>query len=85
VPALETLGHHLVPLTLPGQGDGSSSATLDDQLSAVLAALDSTPEKPMVVGHSAACSLAWLAADERPQEVARLCHIGGFPSADGQP
>jgi len=84
VPALETLGHHPVPITLPGQGDGSSSATLDDQVSAVLAALDSAPEKAMVVGHSAACSLAWLAADARPEKVARLCLIGGFPSADGQ-
>jgi hypothetical protein len=28
--ALEALGHRAVPLTLPGQGDGSASATLDD-------------------------------------------------------
>jgi len=37
VPALESLGHRPVPLTLPGQGDGSASATLGDQVAAVLA------------------------------------------------
>ncbi len=84
VPALEALGHRPVPLTLPGQGDGSASATLDDQVAAVLAAVDSTSEKPVVVGHSAACSLAWLAADARPEKVAKVVLIGGFPSADGE-
>jgi pimeloyl-ACP methyl ester carboxylesterase len=85
VPALEALGHHPVPLTLPGQGDGSASATLDDQVAAVLAAVDATSGKPMVVGHSAACTLAWLAADARPEKVAKVALIGGFPSADGEP
>ncbi|WP_238412443.1 alpha/beta fold hydrolase [Saccharothrix deserti] len=84
VPALKALGHRPVPLTLPGQGDGSTSATLDDQVAAVLAAVDSSPEKTMVVGHSAACTLAWLAADARPQKVAKVALIGGFPAADGQ-
>jgi pimeloyl-ACP methyl ester carboxylesterase len=83
VPALEDLGHRPVALTLPGQGDGSTSATLDDQLAAVLAAVDASPGKPLVVGHSAACSLAWLAADRRPEAVAGVALIGGFPSSDG--
>lgn len=81
--ALEPLGHRAVPLTLPGQGVGSASATLDDQVAAVLAAVDSASEKPMVVGHSAACTLAWLAADARPDQVAKVVLIGGFPTADG--
>jgi pimeloyl-ACP methyl ester carboxylesterase len=73
-----------VPLTLPGQGDGSTSATLDDQVAAVLAAVDSASGRPMVVGHSAACTLAWLAVDSRPEKVATVALIGGFPSADGE-
>jgi pimeloyl-ACP methyl ester carboxylesterase len=81
--ALEPLGHRPVPLTLPGQGDGNESATLDDQVAAVLAAVDSASGKPMVVGHSAACTLAWLAADARPERVAKVALIGGFPSAGG--
>ncbi|MEV4230548.1 alpha/beta hydrolase [Streptomyces bobili] len=83
--AVEALGHRPVPLTLPGQGDGAVSATLDDQVAAVLAAVDAASGKSMVVGHSAACTLAWLAADRRPERVAKVALIGGFPSAEGQP
>lgn len=83
VPALEARGHHPVPLTLPGQGDGSTSATLDDQVATVLAAVDSTPGNLVVVGHSAAATLAWLAADARPEKVAKVVIIGGFPAGDG--
>jgi pimeloyl-ACP methyl ester carboxylesterase len=85
VPALEAAGHRPVPLTLPGQGDGRRSATLDEQVAAVLGAIDASPGKPLVVGHSAACTLAWLAADARPEKVAKAVLIGGFPSSDGQP
>jgi pimeloyl-ACP methyl ester carboxylesterase len=83
VPTIEALGHRPVPLTLPGQGDGSASATLDDQVAAVLAAVDASSGTPIVVGHSAACTLAWLAADARPEKVAKVVLIGGFPSAHG--
>jgi pimeloyl-ACP methyl ester carboxylesterase len=81
--ALEPLGHRAVPVTLPGQGDGSTTATLDDQVAAVLAAVDSAAGKPMVVGHSAACTLAWIAADARPERLSAVGLIGGFPSGDG--
>lgn len=84
VPELEALGHRPVPITLPGQGDGAASATLDDQLAALLTAVESAAGKPMLVGHSAACALAWLAADARPDKVAQVVLIGGFPSADGE-
>lgn len=85
VPPLRASGHRVVPLTLPGQGDGAESATLDDQVGAVVAAVDSAPGAVMVVGHSAACSLAWLAADARPEKVAKVVLIGGFPASDGDP
>lgn len=84
VPALEDLGHRPVPLTLPGQGDGAASASLEDQVAAVVAAVDAAPGNPLVVGHSAAATLAWLAADARPEKVAKVALIGGFPSADGE-
>jgi pimeloyl-ACP methyl ester carboxylesterase len=38
-----------------------------------------------VVGHSAAATLAWLAADARPEKVGAVAVIGGFPTPDGQP
>ncbi|GAA4708304.1 Pimeloyl-ACP methyl ester carboxylesterase [Promicromonospora umidemergens] len=85
VPELEALGHRPVPVALPGQGDGSTSATLDDQVAAVLAAVDAADGKPLVVGHSAACTLAWLAADARPEELAGVALVGGFPWDDGKP
>ncbi|MDG4856649.1 alpha/beta hydrolase [Streptomyces sp. T-3] len=84
VPELTALGHHPVPLTLPGQGDGAASATLDDQLAAVLSEIDAAPGRPLVVGHSAASTLAWMAADARPEKVAKVALIGGFPAADGR-
>ncbi|MGW0761439.1 alpha/beta fold hydrolase [Streptomyces sp. NPDC002814] len=84
VPELTALGHRPVPLTLPGQGDGTASATLDDQMEAVLAAVDAASGEPLVVGHSAASSLAWLAVDARPEKVAKVALIGGFPAADGR-
>lgn len=84
VPVLESLGHPSVAVTLPGQGDGSTSATLADQVAAVVAAVDRCDGPVMVVGHSAACSLAWLAADARVDKVTRVVLIGGFPSGDGE-
>ena len=81
---LEARGHRAVPITLPGQGDGNASATLADQSAAVVAAVDAADGRPMVVGHSAACSLAWLAADARPGKISKIALIGGFPSSDGE-
>jgi pimeloyl-ACP methyl ester carboxylesterase len=87
---LEALGQHAVPITLPGLGDGNTSATLADQAATVIAAVDAAARTgadsgPMVVGHSAACSLAWIAADARPGTVSKVALIGGFPSPDGKP
>lgn len=78
VPTLTELGHRPVPLTLPG-------STLEDQAAALSAAVDAAPDKPLVVGHSAACTLAWLAADARPERVAEVALIGGFPTSNGKP
>jgi pimeloyl-ACP methyl ester carboxylesterase len=81
---LEQLGHLPIPVRLPGVDDGSTTATLDDQLDAVLRAVDSAVN-PLVVGHSAASTLAWMAADRRPEAVRQVMLVGGFPTPDGQP
>lgn len=83
VDELAGLGHRGLPVSLPGQGDGNAAATLDDQVAAVLAVVDDCDDPPLVVGHSAAASLAWIAADRRALAGAAL--IGGFPVADGEP
>jgi pimeloyl-ACP methyl ester carboxylesterase len=80
---LEVLGHRPVSVTLPGQGDGSA-ATYDDQVAAVVAAVDAADGPAVVVGHSAAATLAWAAADARPERVATVVLVGGVPAADGQ-
>ena len=69
-----------VAVTLPAE----PSATLGDQVAAVLAAVDAAPGKPIVVGHSAACTLAWMAADARPDKVGTVVLVGGFAVGDGQ-
>lgn len=79
---LERLGHRPVPASLPGVDDESNTATLDDQVTATLEIVDAA-DRPMVVGHSAACTLAWMVADQRPDAIDSLVLIGGFPSADG--
>lgn len=83
VPEIKALGHRAIPVTLPGQGDGRSEATLDDQVAAVVAAVDGADGSPLVVGHSAASTLAWLAADRRPDKVGSVALVGGFPAAEG--
>jgi pimeloyl-ACP methyl ester carboxylesterase len=83
VSPLQAQGHRVAPVTLPGQGAPPAGATLEDQHAAVLAAVDAAGGRALVVGHSAACTLAWMAADARPEKVARAALIGGFPSGDG--
>ncbi len=83
VPRLQALGQHAAPLWLPGQGAEPATATLADQHAAVLAAVDAAAGPVVVVGHSAASTLAWMAADARPDKVARVVLIGGFPASDG--
>lgn len=76
------LGHRALPVALPGVDDSSTDATLADQVRAAVTAVDAA-DRPMVVGHSAACTLAWMAADQRPEGVDGVVLIGGFPSSDG--
>lgn len=84
MPGLRDLGHQPVALLLPGQGAPPAAATLDDQHAAVVTAVDNGAGPVVVVGHSAASTLAWMAADARPDKVARVVMIGGFPSGDGE-
>lgn len=81
---LERLGDRPIIVRLPGADDGNDHATLESQLDAVLAAVDSA-DHPHLVGHSAACTLVWMAADLRPEDIAGVALIGGFPSSDGEP
>lgn len=99
ISALKDLGHEAEGVRLPGQGVPPDDATLEQQRAAVLAAVDRaaahgadrnaggtddrTAASVLVVGHSASCTLAWIAGDARPDTVTRVAMIGGFPSTDG--
>jgi pimeloyl-ACP methyl ester carboxylesterase len=80
--ALGRLGDRPLPVALPGADDRNGEATLDDQLAAVLDVVDAA-DRPLVVGHSAAATLAWLVADRRPEAIAGVALVGGFPSPSG--
>lgn len=88
-PALEAAGHRPVPLTLPGMEAAEadrSAITLDDHVAAVVDAIDAAPGAQVIlVGHSAGAGIVYAAADARPDRVARLILIGGFPTPDGAP
>lgn len=91
IPVLRRAGHTAHPLTLPGlesRDADRSAVTLQDNVDAVVAAIDAVPEedgKVLVVGHSLGSALAYAAADARPDRVARTVYVGGFPATDGEP
>ena len=86
---LEKAGHRTNPITLPGMAskDADRSAiTLRDHVGAVVAAIDAVDPvagKVGLVGHSAGAAIAHAAVDARPDRVARVVHVGGFPTGDG--
>ena len=82
-PLLKQAGHRVEAVSLPGQG-GGTTGSLDDQIDAVVAAVDRMDGPVMVVGHSAASTLAWLAGDRRPDAVGRVVMVGGMPTAHGE-
>ena len=88
VPTITAAGHRAHPLTLPGlesRDADRSSVTLQDTVDAVVAAIDAADGKAVVVGHSMGAGLASLAVDARPDRVARVLYVGGFPATDGEP
>jgi len=89
VPVLAQVGHRTHPLTLPGmesQDADRSGITLRDHADAVIAAIDAVDPaggKVVLVGHSAGGAIAHAAVDARPDRVARVVYVGGFPTGDG--
>jgi pimeloyl-ACP methyl ester carboxylesterase len=88
VPTLERAGHHAHPLTLPGMESRDadrSRVTLRDHVDAVVEAIDACAADGQVVlvGHSGGCGIAHAAVDARPDRVARVVYVGGFPAGPG--
>jgi pimeloyl-ACP methyl ester carboxylesterase/uncharacterized damage-inducible protein DinB len=93
LPVLESAGHSAHPLTLPGMQSRDadrSKITLHDHVDAVVAAIDAfapadgpDANRVVLVGHSAGAAIAHAAVDARPDRVARVIDVGGFPVGDG--
>lgn len=88
VPHLEAAGHRARALTLPGmesQAADRAGITVEDHIATIVDALEDADGPVLLVGHSAGSGLAWAAVDARPDGVARIVYIGGFPGSDGDP
>ena len=88
LPTIEAAGHRPVPLTLPGlesRDADRSSVTLQDCVDAVVRAIDAADGPVVLVGHSMGAGLASVVVDSRPDAVARVLYVGGFPARDGEP
>jgi pimeloyl-ACP methyl ester carboxylesterase len=89
VPALESAGHRVHALTLPGMESRDAdraSITLRDHIDAVIGVIDSLgPDSGQVVlvGHSGGGAVAHAAADARPDRVARVVYVDSGPLGEG--
>ena len=86
VTRLVAVGHRALPLTLPGMEAAvadRSRITLTDHVNAVVEAIDFAGQSVVLVGHSAGCAIAHCAVDVRPDRIARVVHVGGFPVPAG--
>jgi pimeloyl-ACP methyl ester carboxylesterase len=89
VPLLQQAGHRTHPLTLPGMESKDADrakVTRRDHVDAVVAAIDAVDPAGggvVLVAHSAAGAHAHAAVDARPDRVARVVYVSGFPLADG--
>ncbi|HZD97517.1 MAG TPA: alpha/beta fold hydrolase [Micromonosporaceae bacterium] len=89
LPTVEAAGHRTHALTLPGMESNEadrSKISLRDHVDAVIAEIDAVdpPDgKVVLVGHSAGAAIAYAAVDARPDRVARVVAVGGFPVGDG--
>jgi pimeloyl-ACP methyl ester carboxylesterase len=83
---LEAAGHRPHPMTLPGMESPTadrSSVSLHDHVEAVVDAIDGAQGRVVLVGHSAGAAIAHAAVDARPDRVALVVYVGGFPTGDG--
>jgi len=88
VPRLERAGHQPIPHTPPGMHPHEmdrSGIGLQDLVDSVVESVDAAERPVVVVGHSMGAGIAHAAADARPDRVARLVLVGGFPGKDGEP
>jgi pimeloyl-ACP methyl ester carboxylesterase len=83
VPHLEKAGHRATALTMPGMESvdaDRSGFSWQDQVDAVVAAVDAADAPVVLVGHSFGGLVAYHAVDARPDKVARIVFVGSEPA-----
>ncbi|QIG40041.1 alpha/beta hydrolase [Microbacterium sp. 4R-513] len=83
---LAAAGHSPHPLTLRGLASRTSDRRgimLADHVAEIVDVIDRADGAVVLVGHAEACGLVHAAVNRRPERIARVIHVGGFPSADG--
>jgi pimeloyl-ACP methyl ester carboxylesterase len=70
---------------MESKGADRVGISVEDHVAAIVSALDEENQPALLVGHSAGSGLAWAAVDARPDRVARVVYVGGFPGSDGDP
>lgn len=90
-PVLERSGHRPHPLTLPGlasREDDRGDIGVQDHVEAIVGAIDEVGDAEardvVLVGHSAAGPLAYAAAGQRPDRIARTVYVDSWPLGPGQ-
>ena len=85
-PALESAGHDVTALTLPGVESvdaDRSDIGLADHVDAIVAAVDEADEPVVLVGHSGGGAAVHGAVDRRPDRVARAIYVDSGPLPHG--
>lgn len=87
VPAVHRAGHEVETMTLPGQESRAADRAgigLEDWVQAVVDRIDAVPdgERIALVGHSAAGTVASVAADRRVSRIAAVVYVDSAPFPD---
>jgi pimeloyl-ACP methyl ester carboxylesterase len=84
---LEQKGQKVVVVELPGHGSDQTAPaalTLDRYRDKVVAAIEDTPGRVILVGHSMGGMVISAAAEQTPQRLEKLVYIGAFLPANRQ-
>lgn len=84
---LESNGQKVIVIELPGHGDDTTAPvklSIDSYRDKVLAAINKTSGKVILVGHSMGGVVISAVAESIPERIKKLVYVGAFLPANGQ-